>query len=174
MEAYPLYDYIQITKSSSEGTSVEEAKGIYTFQIPNGFYTSNQRSSVATVEAVVGSVDIDHTQATIDTLNVGLVNPTPSNANTTNNDTTAPPTLISFDNVGMNSGRQAQYQTENPAYQIPARPSSLKIKFFEDGLGTNQSNMGAIIADFVITLKFVYYDPIKTTLNLGNQYTPTI
>ena len=96
----------------------------------------------------------------------------PSNANTTNNDTTAPPTLISFDNVGMNSGRQAQYQTENPAYQIPARPSSLKIKFFEDGLGTNQSNMGAIIADFVITLKFVYYDPIKTTLNLGNQYDP--
>ena len=173
-QAYPLYDYIQLTKSSSVGTSVEEGKGIYTFNIPAGFYQSNQRSSVATVEACVGSVSIDHTQATVDTLNVGLISPTPSNANTTDNSTTTAPILISFDNVGLTTGRQGQYQQEGIAYQIPARPSVIKIMFFEDGAGTNQSSMGAIVSDFILNLKFKYYDPIQTSVGLGNQYTPTL
>jgi len=180
MEAYPLYDYIQINKSSSVSTTAEELKGIYTFNIPNGFYQSNQRSSVSTIEASIGRIRIiDGAPAgTIHNVNCCLVSPTPANANTVGNNYFLPPTLFQVepssggDQFSRRIGRN--HQQENPAYQISARPSQIKVMMVLDGLGTNQNIAGSKIADFIITLKFVYYDPIKTTIGLGNQYTPTL
>mgnify|MGYP003134077372 CR=1 FL=1 len=180
MEAYPLYDYIQINKSSSVSTAAEQLKGIYTFNIPNGFYQSNQRSSVSTVEATIGRIRIaDNATDTIHNVNCCLVSPTAANANTVGNNAILPPTLFQVEpsqggpsatsrRVGRN------HQEENPAYQISARPSQIKIMLVLDGLGTNQNVAGNLFVDFIITLKFVYYDPIKTTIGLGNQYTPTL
>ena len=180
MEAYPLYDYIQINKSSSVSTTAEELKGIYTFNIPNGFYQSNQRSSVSTVEAIIGRIRLaDNALTIVHNVNCCLVSPTASNANTVGNNAILPPTLFqvepsqggpggAFRRVGRN------HQQENPAYQISARPSQIKIMMVLDGLGTNQNVAGNLLVDFIITFKFVYYDPIKTTVGLGNQYTPTL
>ena len=146
MEAYPLYDYIQINKSSSVSTSADELNGIYTFNIPNGFYQSNQRSSVSTIEASIGRIrTVDDTVTPIHNINCCLVSPTPINANTVGNNAILPPTLF-----------------------------QVEVMMVLDGLGSNQNIVGNLLADFVITLKFVYYDPIKTTLGLGNQYTPTL
>tara|TARA_R110000851_G_scaffold4496_3_gene18354 strand:- start:851 stop:1396 length:546 start_codon:yes stop_codon:yes gene_type:complete len=180
MEAYPLYDYIQINKSSSVSTSADELNGIYTFNIPNGFYQSNQRSSVSTIEASIGRIrTVDDTVTPIHNINCCLVSPTPINANTVGNNAILPPTLFQVEpsqggntHLARRIGRN--HQQENPAYQISARPSQIKVMMVLDGLGSNQNIVGNLLADFVITLKFVYYDPIKTTLGLGNQYTPTI
>lgn len=181
MEAYPLYDYIQINKSNSVSTSADELNGIYTFNIPNGFYQSNQRSSVSTIEASIGRIRIGDTVTdTIHNVNCCLVSPTPINANTVGNNAILPPTLFQVEpsqgSPAAGAGRRVghNHQQENPAYQISSRPSQIKVMLVLDGLGTNQNVVGNLIVDFIITLKFVYYDPIKTTLGLGNQYTPTL
>ena len=178
MEAYPLYDYIQINKSSSVSTAADELKGIYTFNIPNGFYQSNQRSTVSTIEASIGRIRLATGSGVVHNINCCLMYPTAANANTVGNNYFLPPTLFQVepsqegDQFSRRIGRN--HQEENPAYQITARPSQIKIMLVLDGLGTNQNIAGNKIADFIITLKFVYYDPIKTSINLGNQYTPIL
>lgn len=174
MEAYPLYDYIQLHKLSATNTQTERGKGIYQFQIPQGFYYSNQRSSVATIEVVSAMCSCLTDVVVLETLNLGLVQPTPANANTLGNDTDAPPIMCSFDNIGKTTGRQAVYQQENPKYQISARPSQITIKFFQDALAQNQDDIDDALNDFIILLKMTYYDPIKNIATLNNQFTPTL
>ena len=174
MEAYPLYDYIQLTKADATNTTAEQAKAIYQFKIPQGFYYSNQRSSVSTVEVISASIVVDIATANFKALNIGMVQPTPTNANTLSNSTNAPPILCSFDRLATNADSQTVYQQENPAYQISARPSQITIKFFQDSLGSSQTVLDTGITDFIILLKMTYYDHIKNIQVLQSQFTPTL
>jgi len=174
MEAYPLYDYIQLTKGDANNTSAQQANAIYQFNIPQGFYYSNQRSSVATVEVVSASVVTTADTANFKALNLGMVQPTPTNANTLSNSTAAPPILCCFEVLATTAAIQSVYQKENPQYQISARPSQITIKFFQDSLGSNQAAIDTGMTDFVVLLKMTYYDPIKNISVLQSQFTPTL
>lgn len=174
MEAYPLYDYIQLTKGDATNTSADQANAIYQFNIPQGFYYSNQRSSVATVEVVSASVITTANTANFKALNLGLVQPTPTNANTLSNSTAAPPILCCFDSLATSANIQSIYQQENSQYQISARPSQITIKFFQDSLASNQTVIDTGMTDFVILLKMTYYDPIKNISVLQSQFSPTL
>ena len=82
--------------------------------------------------------------------------------------------MISFNNIGKTTGRQAVYQQENSKFQISARPSQITIKFFKDSLPQNQDDIDDVLDDFIILLKMTYYDPIKNIAMLNNQFTPTL
>jgi beta-lactam-binding protein with PASTA domain len=174
MEAYPLYDYIQLTKGDATNTTAEQANAVYQFNIPQGFYYSNQRSSVATIEVISASAITTANTANFKALNIGMVQPTPTNANTLSNSTDAPPILCSFDSLGTDADIQVVYQQQNPAYQISARPSQITIKFFQDSLGSNQDVINTGMTDFIVLLKMTYYDPIKNIQVLQSQFTPTL
>ena len=173
MSSLKVCDYVTI---HAEGTlTTDNPNQIYEFDIPNTYY-SNQRSQVCTVEITSGMVKSSVgtvKDVIIHYLNGGVnhyvsnsLRPVIGNAikitTTTANDTTIAHTMLI-----------------NPtgALLCNARPQKISIQFrnlaYTDGNLQAPSLAAANqIFNFMITLKYSYYDSIETARELQREKTP--
>ena len=149
-----INDYIVLSKSS--GTAYN---GGFKYNIPATWY-SNQRSSVSTVELIQLYQDKDagHDMAYIAT-NLGLQNQFVANGSDGR----------SILAVLANNTTNGTYLTESMNLLTPARPTEIIIDFYDVDASTKRNP-----DNFVLTLKFSYYNSKETADNLVNQFTPSL
>jgi hypothetical protein len=169
--SYSVDDYITLNGRDRQSVS----GNVLTWEIPQTYY-SNRRSNVCTVECSTGVVSDNTGLGTVDIV------------------------VISYENGGQNSyssgnaspvlGIAQQTSDANETYSIKstgqlltqARPNRISLRVESAkraSLGdANQPAFSPTVQDtdcqFVITLKFKYYNQLKTASNLDDQFSTTI
>jgi hypothetical protein len=173
--SYSVDDYITLNSRDRQSIS----GNVLTWQIPQTYY-SNRRSNVCTVEVVTGVVSDNIINGAVDAVVISYENGA-QNSYSSNN---APPVL----GIASQYARGSNYNDETFLIRgsgkllTQARPSRISLRVESsrrESLGSSTkpaftSRPTDPDCQFVITLKFKYYNQLKTASNLEDQFSTTL
>ena len=173
---YRVDDYVTLNARDRESVS----GNVLTWVIPQTYY-SNRRSQVCTVEVVSGAVSDNIINGTVDMVIVSYEN---GGQNSYSSSNVAPVIGIACQSVRGTNVNDETFSIA-PAGQLltQARPNRISLRVEDSrrrALGDDINNPAfpATVTDddcqFVITLKFCYYNQLDTGEALHSSYTPLL
>jgi len=174
--SYSVDDYITLNSRDRQSVS----GNVLTWQIPQTYY-SNRRSNVCTVEVVTGVISDNIVNGPVDAVVISYENGA-QNSYSSNN---APAVLgISSQSVRGSSYNDETFLIRGSGQLLTqARPNRISLRIESSRRESLGSDTKAAFASppsdaddcqFVITLKFKYYNQLKTATNLEDQFSITL
>ena len=157
-----INDIVVLHQANARNTTLDANNDTLTFDIPSTYYT-NQRSTVCSISLVDFNFVAD---ATDDYILVYYDNISQNQFNSANNGL-----YLGYGvSKGANTDPLQISNSDRFKVLVNARPTTITLKLKAQG----NTALGAAITNAFFVLKFEYYNPIDTSEELLNQYTPTL